>query len=218
MIKLLIFENDRRFVRTLKSVFEVAKDIDIVATYPEANEVLEKVQEYKPDVILMDIQMVGLDGIQATSQIKKILPDIKVVMMTILKEKEQIVAASHAGADGYLVKNSTIDQYIQKVRDVFKGIGPVMTDEIGPILFSLKPESDKKFPPKHFNLTKRQKEVLCELVKGSTSMVISDTLKIEVNTVNTHLKNIYKKMEVHSQLEAVRIANQYHLCAAVQST
>jgi DNA-binding NarL/FixJ family response regulator len=216
MIKLLIFENDRQFLKTLKTVFKNADDIELVAAYPEANSARLRILEHQPDVVLMDIQMSGIDGINATSKLKNdptiaVMP--KIVIMTVMKEGEQVSLAIRAGADGYLLKSSSVDEYLEKVREVCQGEGPVMTNEVGKLMFGLlRNQPESKFPPRHFDLSMRERQILCRLAKGKSSPEIADELFISVHTVHTHLKHIYEKTGTRSQIEAVNLARDYQLC------
>jgi DNA-binding NarL/FixJ family response regulator len=212
MKKILIFEDNMKYLASLRLVLDDADDIAIVASYPNTINISDKIRKNQPDLILMDIEMPGLDGIQSVALLRKEFSDVKVIMLTILKESAQIMAAIQAGANGYLVKSWPAEDILEEIRHICATNEPVLSPEIAQNLFKMaKQPSDEKFTPKHFDLSKQEKLVLHHLVQGKTYQEIAAALFLSQHTINSHLKSVYKKLEVHSSFEAVRIATQYKL-------
>jgi DNA-binding NarL/FixJ family response regulator len=214
MIRLLIFEDNVKYLTALRFVLDDAEDIEIVATYPDASQVCERVNQHAPDIILMDIEMPGLDGIQSLVLLRKENKAVIVIMLSVLKEKSQIFAAIQAGANGYLVKSWPGESILEEIRYIYETGKPVMSPEIAQNLFEMAQAqfpTDENFSPKHFALSKQEKLVLEQLVNGKTYPEIAAELYISQHTVNSHLKNVYKKLDVHSSVGAIRIAIQNKL-------
>jgi DNA-binding NarL/FixJ family response regulator len=212
MIKLLIFEDNAKYLSSLRFVLDDAEDLEIVATYPDASDVCRRVKKHTPDVILMDIEMPGLDGIQSVALLRKENKAVKIIMLSVLQEGAQIMAAIQAGADGYLVKSWSGENILEEIRYIFETGNPVMSPQIAQNLFKMAQKPmDEKFPPRNFNLSNQEKIVLRHLVNGRTYPEISAELFIAQSTVNTHFKNIYKKLDVHSAIEAISVTQKYKI-------
>jgi DNA-binding NarL/FixJ family response regulator len=196
----MIVEDDRGLREEIVQILETAADINCVGAFASAEEALPRILEKRPDVVLMDIKLPGMSGIQCVSEIKKVAPEMQVIMVTIYEDTERIVSALKAGAAGYLVKSNS-SKLLNAIRDVHKGGAPISGHIAIKIvkyfhLIGLSPrESD--------NLSPREREVLDLLSLGLMYKEIADKLSIGLETVRTHVKNICHKMHVRSRIEAV---------------
>lgn len=176
----------------------------------ELVEKLEKKQEI--DLILMDIKMPNMNGIEATQLIKKRFQNIKIVMITVFDDDENILQSIQSGANGYLLKEATADELHKGILDVMKG-GATMTPSIA--MKTLKILQTAEVPQyeenENIKLSKREKEVLEQLSKGLGYQIIAEKLFVSPSTIRKHIENIYKKLQVHNKIEAVEKARKHRL-------
>ena len=196
-----VVEDDRRLREKLVQVLENIKDIECIATCSSAEEALKIIPQRPPDVVLMDIKLPGMSGIQCVAELKKILPKLQVIMVTIYEDSERIFKALKAGASGYLVKSGPPEQLIEAIRDVFSGGSPMSSHIARKVVqhFHLIGPS----PEEANNLSPREQQVLTLLASGYIYKEIGDQLHIGAETVRTYVKNICYKMHVRSRVEAV---------------
>lgn len=170
--------------------------------FPNCNNLLKNISQTKPDVVLMDIEMPGINGIEAVAMIKEEFPEIKILMETIFDDDEKIFNSICAGAEGYILKHTTPAEIMEAITEIHDGGSPMTPSIANRVLKMVKvrPESGRK---ESFDLSTREKEILTCLVKGMSYKMIADTCFISIETVNVHIKNIYKKLHVHSKSEAV---------------
>lgn len=197
----LVVEDDRGLREQLVKILETASDMQCVGSFASGESALPQISKKQPDVVLMDIRLPGMSGIDCVSEIRKFAPAMQIIMVTIYEDSERIFRALKAGANGYLVKSSPPDQLLEAIRDAYKGGAPMSSHiarkviqhfhMIGP---SLK-EAD--------NLSPREREVLDLLSLGFIYKEIGSKLNIGSETVRTYVKNICQKMHVRSRLEAV---------------
>jgi DNA-binding NarL/FixJ family response regulator len=156
----------------------------------------------QPDVVLMDIEMPGIDGITGVQMIKKEFPQIRIIMQTVFEDESRIFASLQAGAEGYILKNASAEKIVESIREVHAG-GASMTPSVALRVMKyfnqLKTETD-------YSLTKKEKEVLALLSDGNSYKMVAAKMGITYFTVNSHIKNIYEKLHVHSVSEAVSLA------------
>jgi len=160
-------------------------------------------EEFYPDVVLMDIAMPIVDGISGVSIIKKNFPAIRIIMQTVYEDEEKIFASLKAGAEGYILKNASAEKITQSIEEVYQG-GAYMTPSVALRVMNYfnKPDQEED----KYNLTAREKEVLKLLSEGLSYKMVADSLGISYFTVNAHIKKIYEKLHVHSLGEAVSLA------------
>ena len=196
-----IVEDDRGLREQLVRILEVAPDIKCIGAYSSAEEALPEILEKRPDVVLMDIQLPGISGIQCVVEIKKAVPEMQIIMVTVYEDSERIFHALKAGANGYLVKSSPPEQLLAAIRDAYKGGAPLSSPIASKVVkhFHLLGVSTKEAE----NLSPREREVLELLSHGLIYKEIGDKLNIGVETVRTYVKKICQKMHVRSRLEAV---------------
>lgn len=199
--KVIIVEDDRRLRNQLTQILELAKDIICLGAYASAEEALPNILEKVPDVVLMDIKLPGMSGIQCVVEIKRTLPTIQVIMVTVYEESERIFRSLKAGANGYIIKSDSPDQLLDAIRDVYTGGVPMSSSIARKVIhhfhiIGISPEDSE-------NLSPREQEVLELLSQGLIYKEIGNRLNISVTTVRTYVVNICHKMHVRSRLEAV---------------
>lgn len=209
MIRVCIYEdmNDLREMlsETVRSVVELL----LVNAYPNAKNIIENTRRDKPDVILMDIQMPGISGIEAVQLVKQKYPDVQLLMQTVFEDNTRIFAAICAGASGYILKDSSPERYVSAIIDTFQGGSPMSPSIARKVLTMFQNQNQKMTD--FVKLTDSEHNVLELLVRGLSYKLIADELKISYPTVNFHLKNIYRKLHVNSATEAIAKALQNNL-------
>ncbi len=196
-----IVEDNAALGNGLRKLVESADDFRCVGVWTSAEEALKKIEAFMPQVILMDINLPGMSGIEATARIKRHLPEIQVIMVTVYRDHDQIFAALKAGASGYLLKRSTPDEVRQAIRDVRSGGAP-MSAEIARRVVEAFHQPVAKPVADEVKLSRRETEILEYLSKGMANKEIADRLEISVETVRVHLRRVYEKLHVHSRTEA----------------
>jgi DNA-binding NarL/FixJ family response regulator len=213
MIKILIFEDGHKFRTALQKVLDDEPDMGVVGAYENAQKAAEQVKKHQPDIILMDLEMPKVNGIEAIIAVKKVVPEAKIIVLTGHDESDKIFAAIHAGAIGYLVKIWSNEFIIQQIRFVQSGKGAAFSPEVSQTLAEIVLQNrPAQTEPRFFNLSNREREVLCELVSGKDYQRIAEALKISLFGVNHHFKSIYRKLNVHSMPEAIRLAQDHRIC------
>lgn len=203
-IDVAIVEDNAALGNGLRKIVESASDFRCVGVWTSAEDALKKIDAFRPQVVLMDINLPGMSGIEATARIKHHLPEIQVIMVTVYRDHDQIFAALKAGASGYLVKRSTPEEVRQAIRDVRSGGAP-MSAEIARRVVEAFHQPMKTASPagdEDVKLSKRETEILELLTKGLANKEIADRLDISVETVRVHLRRVYEKLHVHSRTEA----------------
>ncbi|WP_247236549.1 response regulator transcription factor [Telluribacter sp. SYSU D00476] len=202
MISVLLFEDNRSLRQSLTQYFESTSEIAVAGAYENANDAVSRVRKHKPDVVLMDIQMPGLSGIEALQQIKVAYPQTKVLIHTVFEDEHRIFSSICAGASGYVLKSPDPDEVLQAIQDVYKG-GAHMSPAIAAKVLHMFQHQFVQAQPTYVELTSREREVLTCMVKGMSYKMIADTCSISFNTVHYHIKHIYEKLHVNSAPEAV---------------
>jgi DNA-binding NarL/FixJ family response regulator len=207
MIRVTIFEDYPDMRDILSTLVENSPDFYLAGAYSNANDVLDIVKKQKPNVVLMDIQMPGISGIEATRLIKSKYPNIQVLVQTMFDDNERVFAALCMGATGYILKSTPADKILEAISETYNGGAP-MSPSIARKVLTMFTNQQKTLSPseEYQTLSEREKEILGHLTKGLSYKMIADTCKISYGTVNSHLKNIYEKMHVHSATEAVQKA------------
>ena len=170
----------------------------VTGAYPNAAAAIPAILASPPDVVLMDIQMPGMSGIECVKELKSKLPELDVLMITVHADDKYVFDSLRAGACGYLTKNTTPERLVEAIQEANKGGAP-MSSNIARLVvgsFNAKPNS-------HPELTRREREVLEELCNGKSYKMIADSLCVSEDTVRFHIKKIYRKLQVNSKSEAV---------------
>lgn len=196
-----VIEDDRRLREQLLEILDRWRDIECVAACGSAEEALEIVPAKNPDVVLMDIKLPRMSGIQCVAELKKLMPSVQVIMVTVYEDSERIFKALKAGASGYLVKSGPPERLIDAIRDVFAGGAPLSGHIARKVVqhFHLMGPAQEKDD----DLSPREQQVLSLLASGYVYKEIGDKLNIGVETVRTYVKSICLKMHVRSRIEAV---------------
>lgn len=192
-------------------------DIVLVGTHASGEAALKTIQRMKPslipDVVLMDINLQGMSGIETTIAMKELFPQVEIMMYTVFEDEPKIFQSIKAGAAGYMLKDDPIDSVVDAIRELHAGGAPMSQGIARTVLSFLrdKPVSKQQnepgpVEPVDLNLSERELELLEGLVHGETYTILAKRLFISPHTVKTHIKNIYKKLHVHSRALAVRVA------------
>ncbi len=199
--KVAVVEDNKGLREQLVQILSSAPDIRCIGAFASAEEALKQIPARNPDVVLMDIKLPGMSGIECVAQLKGLMPAVQVIMVTVYEDSESLFRALKAGANGYLVKSSPPKQLLEAVRDVYAGGSPMsshMARKVVQHFHLLGPSSAEAE-----NLSPREQQVLALLASGFIYKEIGDKLKIGVETVRTHVKSICQKMHVRNRLEAV---------------
>jgi len=206
VIRVLIADDQALFRRGLYVVLGTEDGIEVVAEAENGEEAVEKARELAPDVVLMDVRMPRVNGIEAARQIRGDVPTTKILMLTVSDEEDDLYEAIKAGANGYLLKEISVEEVAEAIRAVTQGqslISPSMASKLLNEFNALvkRAEEKQQFPAPA--LTAREVEVLRLVAKGMSNREIAEQLYISENTVKNHVRNILEKLHLHSRMEAV---------------
>jgi len=205
-IRLLVVD-DHEMVRSGLAVFlETCDDISMVGEASSGEEALRKCAELQPDVLIMDLVMPGINGIEATRAIRERFPHIQIIALTSFKEENLVHSALQAGAISYLLKNVSIDELAGAIRNAYMGKSTLAPEATQVLIESV----TRPATPGH-DLTDREREVLALMVRGFSNRKIADYLTISASTVKNHVSSILAKLNVSSRSEAVGLAVQHGL-------
>ncbi len=196
-----IVEDHEALGKTLRKIVESDENCQCVGVWSTGEEALIKIPAFQPQVVLMDINLPGMSGIELTERIKRLLPEIQVIMVTVYLDHDKIFAALKAGACGYLLKRSTPADVREAIQAVRAGGAP-MSAEIARRVVEAFHAPAKPAGGEEVKLSKRETEILELLTKGLANKEIADRLGLSVETVRVHLKRIYEKLHVRSRTEA----------------
>ena len=201
MKKVAIVEDDRGLREQLAQILSAASDVRFVGACASGEEALDRIHVMQPDVVLMDIKLPGMSGIDCVAHLKRALPSLQIIMLTVYEDSERIFRALKAGADGYLVKSSPPEVLLEAIDDVRRGGSPMSSHIARKVVrhfHVLGPSAEESE-----NLSPREQEVLNLLSAGFIYKEISDQLGIGLETVRTYVKNICEKLHVRNRVEAV---------------
>lgn len=197
--KILIYDDNTDLREGICHLLRLREEYEVVGEFGNARNVLKEVMELKPDVILMDIEMPGITGVEAVKKIRTIDRNAQIIMLTVFDDQGHIFEALQSGANGYLLKRNASDRLVQSIEEVLSGGAP-MSPSIARLIIS---EMQVRKPQENYQLSVREKEILKSLATGNSFKLIASDLQISLETVRTHIKKIYEKLQVHSQIEAV---------------
>ena len=200
--RILVFDDNRGRQEALQLLIESSDGLQFVGARENCNQVEVDISDLQPDVVLMDIDMPGTNGIEGLKRIRKQAPQVFIIMQTVFEDEEKIFTAIHAGAHGYFLKNTKPDKLIEGIHDVLEGGAP-MTPSVARKVLNMFAQESSNRNKNPFDLTEREIEILSMLGKGLSYKMIADASGISFHTVNSHLKKIYEKLHVHSATEAV---------------
>jgi DNA-binding NarL/FixJ family response regulator len=200
-IKVAIVEDDVRVRSSLAQLIHSTAGFNCVSQHPTAENALAELKLTRPDVVLMDINLPNMNGVECVRRLKELLPDTQVVMLTVYENTNIIFSALAAGASGYLLKKSSPEQLIEAIREVHNGGSPMTSHIARKVVASFQQVANPVH--EYEKLSLREQDVLDCLSKGYRYREIAERLKISYTTVNTHIRHIYEKLHVRSRTEAV---------------
>jgi DNA-binding NarL/FixJ family response regulator len=201
MITVSIVDDEKGLRQSIATFVNGAPGFKCVSAYSSAEAALKGLPVDKPDVVLMDINLGGMNGIECVERLKAGAPDMQVLMLTVYEDTDQIFKALEAGATGYLLKRSSPTMLLQAIREVHAGGSPMSTSIARKVVASF--QKSKQSATKETHLSPREEDVLNCLAKGLTYKQIADQLEISIDTIRTYLRRIYEKLHVQSRTEAV---------------
>jgi DNA-binding NarL/FixJ family response regulator len=209
-IDILIIEDNTLFRKTLTDFINQSSEMVCRQSFGSCEDALEKIEqdELLPDIVLLDIGLPGMDGVEGISYLKRIIPASRIVMLTIHDDDESIFKAICNGASGYLLKDSSSEKILESVKEVLRGGAPMNSSIAARVL-----KMFKDFVPvkSDYNLTRREKEILKHLTEGLSKKQLAEKLFLSYHTIDAHIRNIYSKLEVHSNRSAVAKALKENL-------
>lgn len=209
MIRVLIADDHHVVRRGLLFFLKTQKDIEVIGEAKNGIEAVELVETLQPDIVLMDLVMPDMDGIQATKKIKAKWPQVHILMLTSFSDKDHVLPAIEAGAAGYQLKDIEPDELVNSIRQIIKGeniIHPVATTQLEETL-----REEENLPHVRNALTPRERDVLAELTKGKSNREIASSLFVTEKTVKTHISNIFTKLDVQDRTQAALYAVKHGL-------
>ena len=213
-IKVIMFDDNDSLRDSVTMLLQDTKDFTLVESYSHCLDVIQNIKETQPDVVLMDIDMPGMNGIEGVRLIRKNFPTVQILMLTVFDDDEKVFAAIKAGAGGYILKNAEPKNLLSAISEVYNGGAPMTPGIARKVLFQfqhLQPEQIKE----DYHLSARENEVLASLVDGLSYKMIASKLNITYDTVRAHMKKIYEKLHVTSMTEAVAKAINKKLFSAL---
>ena len=200
-IKVIIFDDNDSLRDSVAMLLKESGDFTLDGAYADCLDVTSNIRNTKPDVVIMDIDMPGMNGIEAVKVIRNNCPTVQVLMFTVFDDDEKVFAAIKAGAGGYILKNAEPQNLLHAISEVYNGGAPMTPGIARKVLLQFQnmlPDENKDY-----HLSQREKEVLALLVEGHPYKVIASKLNITYDTVRAHMKKIYEKLHVASMTEAV---------------
>ncbi|GGE44551.1 DNA-binding response regulator [Pullulanibacillus camelliae] len=205
-IKVLIIDDHDMVRRGLHAYLDVEEGIEVVGEVADGAEAAAAAKRLEPDVILMDLMMEKMGGIEATRAVIEGSPNVKVIVLTSFYDDEKIFPALEAGATSYLLKTASAEEIVEAVRKAYRGDSVIDAKVAGKMINRLHHKTAK-----HEELTSREREVLVLIGKGKTNAEIAEELFIGIKTVKTHVSNILSKLDVSDRTQAAIYAHQHHL-------
>ena len=198
-IRTLIYEDNDLLRESISGMISLNSGLKLIGAYDNAVDIKQHAEDLLPDLILMDIEMPGMTGIEATRIVRGVLPDAAILILTVFDDGENVLNAIKAGASGYLLKKHISGKLFEAIDEVMRGGAPLSPAVARLVVQSLHKPADKN----PYKLTPREKEILLSFSQGNSYKMISVELEVSIDTVRTHIKRIYEKLHVHSQTEAV---------------
>jgi DNA-binding NarL/FixJ family response regulator len=202
MIKVIIYEDNPQLREGLTLLINGTDGFEVLSAYKNCDEIEAQVEVWKPDVILMDIDMPGTNGIDGLKRLRKLNDEVKVLMLTVFDDNKNVFEAVKSGANGYLLKKTPPSKLLDYIQEAHTGGAP-MTASVASQVLNMFAHMHKDHKNEEYDLSEREKEVLQFLVKGFSYKMIASDMYISIDTVRSHIKKIYEKLHVNSKSEAV---------------
>lgn len=202
MISIVLFDDKANMRESLKLLIESESEFNLLGMFPNCKQVKEQVLTLKPQVVLMDIDMPGINGIEGVKIIKSVRPETQIIMLTVFEDDDKIFESIKAGADGYILKKSIPTELLSAIHNASVGGSSISPGVASKVLNAFR-EKNKITPANEFCLSRREQEVLELLTKGYSYKKIAADLFVSIDTIGSHIKNIYSKLQVNSAPEAV---------------
>jgi DNA-binding NarL/FixJ family response regulator len=198
-IRVAIIEDDETIREGYAFLIGNTNGYKIAGTYPSYEEAAKRIEKDDPDVILLDVELPGISGVDALPKLKKLLPETHILILTVYEQEMLIFRALGNGAAGYMTKNTPPEKIVAAIKEVMEGGGPMSANIARMVISSFK--RNESTP-----LTRRETEILEQIATGKSRKRIADELFIDLETVKSHIKNIYYKLDVHSKADAIKAA------------
>lgn len=214
MITIGLVDDNPTLLRNISQNLSIFDEVEVMFKANGGHDALDKLNNYHPDMILMDIEMPEMDGIETTRRVKELFPEIKIMMLSVLDREDKIFEAIKAGASGYLTKDEKPSKIVAAIEELMEGGAPMSPTIAMKTLKMLRSQevvgqkTETYLSPETYNLSKREIEILEKVATGLTYNQIADQLFISAKTARKHIENIYQKLHVHSKLEAVAVAQK----------
>ena len=201
MIKVLLYEDNPQLREGLTMLISGSDGFEVVAAFKNCNNVVDEVEAYNPDVILMDIDMPGINGIEGLKRLRQYNNQVKVLMLTVFDDNKNVFQAISNGANGYILKKTPPSKLLEYISEAQSGGAPMTASIATQVLKMFSSMNNEK--GEDYNLSEREKQVLQLLVEGFSYKMIAGEMFISIDTVRSHIKKIYEKLHVNSKSEAV---------------
>ena len=198
-LRIAIFDDNKNIRESISLLLKTQPDFEVVGSFSHVLDCVDDVKECQPDIVLMDIEMPGMSGIEAVLAIKKQLPHVQILMQTVFEDDDRVFDSICAGASGYILKNHLNNRLIDAIKELQFGGSPMSPSIARQVLNSFQQNNKSK----HYQLSSREVEVLLLLIKGYSAKMIAGELSISFDTARFHLKNIYSKLHVNCGKEAI---------------
>ena len=200
-LKVAIVEDDARWRANVERLLRDTEDLEFIGSFPNGEDAVRELPLRRPQVVLMDINLPKMSGVECTRQLRALLPSIHIVMLTVYDDSDRIFQALQMGASGYLLKRASADEILEAIRDVHRGGAPMSAYIARKVVQSFQRATPTAKPDE--GLSKRESEVLNYVARGYSDKEVADALGLTPATVRSYLKNIYSKLHVHSRTQAI---------------
>jgi DNA-binding NarL/FixJ family response regulator len=202
-LRIVIYEDNRDLREGMTFLLQATPGLALAGAFPDTSKLELHLPELEPDVVLMDIDMPGRSGLDATLMVKAIRPETQVLMLTVFEDEDKIFQAIRNGASGYLLKRTSPSEIIAAIFDVYNGGSPMTSSIARRVLHFFQKTEPTELAHQDYHLSPREQEILQSLVKGYSYKLIADEHFISMDTVRSHIRHIYEKLQVNSKTEAV---------------
>jgi DNA-binding NarL/FixJ family response regulator len=200
-ISVIYYEDNRNLREGMAFLFQATPQLQLLGAFADCSKLQEEISTLKPDVVLMDIDLPGLNGIDAVPVVKALAPRTQVLMLTVFDDEEKIFRAIRNGASGYLLKHTPPSEIISAIFDIHRGGSPMTANIARKVLQFF--QQHKASKTGNYNLSVREMDIIKGLVSGFSYKLIADDLHISIDTVRSHIRHIYDKLQVNSKTEAI---------------